>query len=235
MRLAAWNFSRRHSRSRHPSPCRLHFATGYYLKRPAFGFHLRITSFGRWDPLPLCLCLSQGTLVSYFCLSLNQHLPPANTAEISASSFEWKGLTPSPPNEPASIVFGRDSLVLTTEHAILAEFPYPTLDTTNPLTSTRYTLLPAAGSHFFARSSHSQGHKHPLRPSPPASHIPAPLCLQRWPSTSPAAVSPDLPSQASSPPPNFSVQRLSPFSSVALNISTHRTASPTPTSQPKPG
>ena len=163
----------------------------------------QITSFGRWDPLPLCLCLSQGTLVSYFCLSLNQHLPPANTAEISASSFEWKGLTPGPPNEPASIVFGRDSLVLTTEHAILAEFPYPTLDTTDPLTSTRYTLLPAAGSHFFARSSHSQGHKHPLRPSPPASHIPAPLCLQRWPSTSPAAVSPDLPSQASSPPPQF--------------------------------
>ena len=81
-----------------------------------------------------------------FC-SLNQHLPPANTAEISASSFEWKGVTPGPPNEPASIVFGRDSLVLTTEHAILAEFPYPTADTTDPLTSARYTLLPAAGSH----------------------------------------------------------------------------------------
>ena len=112
-------------------------------------------------------------------------------------------MTPGPPNEPASIVFGRDSLVLTTEHAILAEFPYPTLDTTDPLTSTRYTLLPAAGSHFFARSSHSQGHKHPLRPSPPAPHIPTPLCLQRWPSASPAAASPDLPSQASSPPPQF--------------------------------
>ena len=56
----------------------------------------QITCFGRWDPLPLCLCLSQGTLVSYFCLSLNQRLPPANTAEISASSFEWKGLTPGP-------------------------------------------------------------------------------------------------------------------------------------------
>ena len=163
----------------------------------------QITSFGRWDPLPLCLRLSQHTLVSYFCLSLNQHLPPANTAEITASSFEWKGLTPGPPNEPASIVFGRDSLVFTTEHAILAEFPYPTSDTTDPLTSTRYTLIPAAGSHFFARSSHSQGHRHPLRPSPPASHIPAPLCLQRWPSTSPAAVSPDLPSQVSSPPPQF--------------------------------
>ena len=161
-----------------------------------------------------------GTLVLVFSvfLSTNTFLRRI-TAEISASSFEWKGLTPGPPNEPASIVFGRDSLVLTTEHAILAEFPYPTLDTTDPLTSTRYTLLPAAGSHFFARSSHSQGHKHPLRPSPPASHIPAPLCLQRWPSTSPAAVSPDLPSQASSPPPNFSVQRLSPFSSVALSRS----------------
>ena len=194
----------------------------------------QITCFGRWDPLPLCLCLSQGTLVSYFCLSLNQRLPPANTAEISASSFEWKGLTPGPPNEPASIVFGRDSLVLTTEHAILAEFPYPTADTTDPLTSTRYTLIPAAGSHFFARSSHSQGHKHPLHPLPPSPHIPVPLCLQRWPATSPAAVSPDLPSQAPAPPP-FSAQRLSPFSSVALNFSTHRNASPTPTSQPKPG
>ena len=102
-----------------------------------------------------------------------------------------------------SIVFGRDSLVLTTEHAILAEFPYPTADTTDPLTSARYTLLPASGSHFFARPSHSQGHKHPLRSSPPAPHISTPLCLQRWPSTSPAAVSPNLPSQASSPPPQF--------------------------------
>ena len=114
-----------------------------------------------------------------------------------------KGLTPGPPNEPASIVFGRDSLVLTTEHAILAEFPYPTADTTDPLTATRYTLIPAAGSHFFARSSHSQGHKHRLRPLPPSSHIPFPLCLQRWPPTSPAAVSPDLPSQAPAPPPPF--------------------------------
>ena len=153
----------------------------------------QITSFGRWDPLPFCLCLLQGTLVSYFCLSLNQHLPPANTAETSTSSFEWKELIPRPPNEPASIVFGRNSLVLTTKHAILAEFPYPTSDTTEPLTSTRYTLLPAAGSHFFARSSQSQGHKHPLRPSPPASHIPTPLCLQRWPSTSPSnVISPSL-------------------------------------------
>ena len=159
MCLAARNFSRRHSRSRHSGPCRLHFATRYYLKRPTFCLHLRVLALyppNRWDPLPLCLCLSQGTLVSYFCLSLNQHLPPANTAESSTSSFEWKELTPSPPNEPASIVFGCDSLVLTTKHAILAEFLYSTSNTTEPLTSTRYTLLPAAGSHFFARSSHSQ-------------------------------------------------------------------------------
>ena len=155
MRLATRNFSHWHSRPWQPSPGRLHFTARYYLTRPAFGFHLRVlalhsqlTSFGRWDPLSLCLCLSQSTMVSYFCLSLNQRLPPANTAEISTSSFEWKEVTPKPPNEPASIVFGRDSLVLTTEHAILAEFPYPTADPTDPLTSARYTLLPASSSLF---------------------------------------------------------------------------------------
>ena len=42
VRLAAWNLSRRHSRSRHPSSCRLHFAPGYHVKRPALCLHLRV-------------------------------------------------------------------------------------------------------------------------------------------------------------------------------------------------
>ena len=43
----------------------------------------QITSFGRWDPLPLCLCLSQGTLVSYFCLSSQPNTFPRRIRQRS--------------------------------------------------------------------------------------------------------------------------------------------------------
>ena len=156
VRLAAWNLSRRHSRSRHPSPCWLHFAPGYNFKRPALCLHLRVLALHPpnhmlWplrptSPLPVPL---PGTLVSYFCLSLNQHLPPSK--------------------------YGRDFGLLL------------------PPRDTLQSRLPA---HTFLPAPRSQGHKHPLRSLPPSSHIPLPLCLQRWTPTSPAAVSPDLPSQA---------------------------------------
>ena len=58
----------------------------------------QISTFGTWDPMPLCLALTYNAQISYFYLSLNQHSPPSNTHTFSAGYFEWSGkLFGSPP------------------------------------------------------------------------------------------------------------------------------------------
>ena len=51
----------------------------------------QISTFGTWDPMPLCLALTYNAQISYFYLSINQHSPPSNTHTFSAGYFEWSG------------------------------------------------------------------------------------------------------------------------------------------------
>ena len=154
----------------------------------------QISTFGTWDPLPLCLALTYVcySQISYFYLSLNQHLPPSNTHTITAAYFEWS----------ATISFGRNCLLLVTEHSRVVEFPFPTAAATL-IEARGFGLRPVSGSHFFARPSHGIGHKNPIRSSTPNPPPPLPLTIQRWPTSSPATSSPDLPEYESPPPPAF--------------------------------
>ena len=162
----------------------------------------QISTFGTWDPLPLCLALTYNAQISYFYLSLNQHLPPSNTHTITAAHFEWSGTLFGSPPTPATISFGRNCLLLVTEHSRIVEFRYPTA--TDTLIEARgFGLRPVSGSHFFARPSHGLGHKHPIRASTPNPPPPLPLPIQRWPPSSPAISSPDLPEYEDPPPPAF--------------------------------
>jgi len=72
----------------------------------------QISTFGTWDPLPLCLALTYNSQISYFYLSLNQHLPPSNTHTVTAGYFEWSGKLFGSPPTPATISFGRNCLLL---------------------------------------------------------------------------------------------------------------------------
>ena len=162
----------------------------------------QISTFGTWDPLPLCLALTYNAQISYFYLSLNQHLPPSNTHSITAGYFEWSGKLFGSPPIPATISFGRNCLLLVTEHSRIAEFPFPTAAATL-IEARGFGLRPVSGSHFFARPSHGIGHKHPIRASTPNPPPPLPLTIQRWPPSSPTTSSPDLPEYESPPPPAF--------------------------------
>ena len=162
----------------------------------------QISTFGTWDPLPLCLALTYNSQISYFYLSLNQHLPPSNTHAITAAYFEWSGKLFGSPPIPATISFGRNCLLLLTEHSRVVEFPFPTAAATL-IEARGFRLRPVSGSHFFARPSHGIGHKHPIRSSTPNPPPPLPLTIQRWPTSSPATSSPDLPEFESPPPPAF--------------------------------
>ena len=53
------------------------------------------------------------------------------------------------------------------------------------------------------RPSHGLGHKHPIKSSTPNPPPPLPLTIQRWPPSSPATSSPDLPEYEFPPPPTF--------------------------------
>ena len=86
------------------------------------------------------------------------------------------------PSHPATISFGRNCLLVTARG---------------------FGLRPVSGSHFFARPSHGLGHKHPIRASTPNPPPPLPLTIQRWPPSSPATFSPDLPEYQDPPPPTF--------------------------------
>ena len=97
----------------------------------------------------------------------------------------------SPPI-PATISFGRNCLLLVTEHSRIAQFRYPTAADTL-IEGRGFGLRPVSGSHFFARPSHGLGHKHPIKSSTPNPPPPLPLTIQRWPPSSPATSSPDLP------------------------------------------
>ena len=159
-------------------------------------------TFGTWDPMPLCLALTYNAQISYFYLSINQHSPPSNTHTFSAGYFEWSGKLFGSPPTPATISFGRNCLLLLTENSKIAEFPFPTA--AEALIEARgFGLRPVSGSHFFARPSHGIGHKHPIRSSTPNPPPPLPLLIQRWPASSPATTSPDLPEYEEPPPPDF--------------------------------
>ena len=79
----------------------------------------------------------------------------------------------SPPI-PATISFGRNCLLLVTEHSRVVEFPFPTAAATL-IEARGFGLRPVSGSHL----------------------------IQRWPTSSPATASPDLPEYESPPPPAF--------------------------------
>ena len=114
----------------------------------------------------------------------------------------WSGKLFGSPPIPATISFGRNCLLLVTEHSRIAEFPFPTAAATL-IEARGFGLRPVSGSHFFARPSHGIGHKHPIRASTPNPPPPLPLTIQRWPPSSPATSSPDLPEYESPPPPAF--------------------------------
>ena len=109
----------------------------------------QISTFGTWDPLPLCLALTYNAQISYFYLSLNQHLPPSNNHTITAAHFEWSSKLFGSPPIPATISFGRKCLLLVTEHSRIVEFRYP--NAADTLIEARgFGLRPVSGSHFFA-------------------------------------------------------------------------------------
>ena len=171
----------------------------------------QISTFGTWDPLPLCLALTYNAQISYFYLSLNQHLPPSNTHTITGKLFG------SPPT-PATISFGRNCLLLVTEHSRIVEFRYPTA--THTLIEARgFGLRPVSGSHFFARPSHGLGHKHPIRASTPNPPPPLPLCL----------------SMRTLPPQHFCQPTPNNCTNWALIIYTPKNVSTTPHLSPKIG
>ena len=103
----------------------------------------------------------------------------------------------SPPI-PATISFGRNCLLLITENSRNS-----TTVTDTVIEAHGFRLRPVSGSHFFARPSHGIGHKHPIRSSTPNPPPPLPLTIQRWPASSPATSSPDLPEFEIPPPPEF--------------------------------
>ena len=197
----------------------------------------QISTFGTWDLLPLCLALtynSYNAQISYFYLSLNQHLPPSNTHTITAAHFEWSGKLFGSPPTPATISFGRNCLLLVTEHSRIVEFRYPTA--TDTLIEARgFGLRPVSGSYFFARPSHGLGHKHPIRASTPNPPPPLPLTIQRWPPSSPATFSPDLPEYEDPPPQHFCQPTPNNCTNWALIIYTPKNVSTTPHLSPKIG
>ena len=117
---------------------------------------------------------------------------------------------------------------------LIVEFPFPTAAATL-IEARGFGLRPVSGSHFFARPSHGLGHKHPIRASTPNPPPPLPLTIQRWPPSSSATSSPDLPEYEFPPPQHFC--RLVPnnFTNRALTIYTPKTVSITPTLNPKIG
>ena len=105
----------------------------------------QISTFGTWDPLPLCLALTYNSQISYFYLSLNQHLPPSNTHAITAAYFEWNGKLFGSPPIPATISFGRNCFLLVTEHSRVVEFPFPAAAATL-IEARGFGLRPVSGS-----------------------------------------------------------------------------------------
>ncbi len=151
----------------------------------------QITRFGKWDVMPFSLALTINSQVSYFDLSLRHNLPQGNTAKITASSFEWHGTFPSPPSQPAAIVFGVNCLALVVNDIHYATFPYPEYGSNTVLKSNMYSLAPTFGAHFFRRPSRGVGHKAPLKPTMDAtSDIGLPPTFLEWPRTSPASIIP---------------------------------------------
>ena len=83
----------------------------------------QISTFGTWDPMPLCLALTYNAQISYFYLSINQHSPPSNTHTFSAGYFEWSGKLFGSPPTPATISFGRNCLLLSLKTQKLPNSP----------------------------------------------------------------------------------------------------------------
>ena len=124
------------------------------------------------------------------CASLSHLTLKSHTLLIIKSS-----LTP----EQFPCHYGR---IFRVEHPRVVEFPFPTA-TASLLESQGFGLWPVSVSHFFARPSHGIGHKHPIRASTPTPPPPRPLKIQRWPVSSPATSTPELPEYQLPPPPAF--------------------------------
>ena len=93
------------------------------------------------------------------------------------------------------LVFGDGCLLLTTGNNNLATFILPQrLSTPGPLTNNGWTLSPATGAYFFARSSVSVGHLFPSTPALdfPRYRFPRPKVVL-WPNQTPAIFSHPLP------------------------------------------
>ena len=150
----------------------------------------------------LCLALTYNAQIAYFYLYLNQYSPSSNTHTFSAGYFEWSSKLFGSSPTSATISFGRNCLLLLTENSKIVEFSFPTA--ADGLIEARgFGLRPASGSHFFIRPSHGLGYKHSIRSFTPKPLPPLPLPIQRWPATSPATTSPDLPDYEEPPPPDF--------------------------------
>ena len=139
-------------------------------------------------------------------LCLRSDLPPPDSWELSAGHFCWQEFCDVQPDPlELFLVFGDGCLLLHTGTSNLATFILPTrLSTPVPITNNGWTLAPATGAYFFARSSVSVGHLFPQAPS-----LANPYLLPRpnvvlWPNETPAIFSNPLPSlsfNAARPPP----------------------------------
>ena len=89
--------------------------------------------------------------------------------KLSAGHFNWHEFRDSATGQPPLelfLVFGDGCLHLTTGNNNLASFVLPQRNSTPvPLTNNGWTLSPATGAYFFARSSVSVGHLFPSTPA----------------------------------------------------------------------
>ena len=98
-------------------------------------------------------------------LCLRSDLPQPDHWELSAGHFNWHEFRWATPLE-LFLVFGDGCLHLTTGNNNLASFVLPQRNSTPvPLTNNGWTLSPATGAYFFARSSVSVGHLFPSTPA----------------------------------------------------------------------
>ena len=154
----------------------------------------QISYFGAWDFLPLAMQLSYEGQTYILTLCLRSDLPQPDHWEVSAGHFNWHEFRAGPPPLELFLVFGDGCLHLTTGNNNLASFVLPQRNSTPvPLINNGWTLSPATGAYFFARSSVSVGH---LFPSTSALddpyRFPRPNVVL-WPNQTPAIFSHPLP------------------------------------------
>ena len=122
----------------------------------------QISYFGTWDFLPLAMQLSHEGQTYILTLCLRSDLPQPDHWELSAGHFNWHEFRDGQPPLELFWVFGDGCLHLTTGNNNLASFVLPQRNSTPvPLTNNGWTLSPATGAYFFARSWVRVGHLFP--------------------------------------------------------------------------